>query len=58
MKNITTLGKVFDRVDKQSAKCHDELIPVKDIEFDKLDTHLLNRGLEHTTTETVGSKAT
>lgn len=27
-------------------------------EFDKLDTHLLNRGLEYINTETVGSKAT
>ncbi len=32
---------------------------LKDIfEFDKLDTHLLNRGLEYSNIETVGSKAT
>ena len=45
MKNITTLEKVFDRVDKQSAKCYDELIDVKDIEFDKLDTIKIRGGV-------------
>ena len=45
MKNITTLEKVFDRVDKQSAKCYDDLVPVKDIEFDKLDTIKIRGGV-------------
>lgn len=45
MKNITTLEKVFDRIDRQSAKCYDELIDVKDIEFDKLDTIKIRGGV-------------
>jgi len=46
MKNITTLGKVADRVDHLSRNCTDKLIPVKDISFNSLksicvgnDTH-------------------
>jgi hypothetical protein len=34
---LTTLGKVFDRVDKMSANCYDQNIDVPDISFDNLD---------------------
>jgi len=35
--NLTTLGKVFDRVDAMSANCFDQSIVVPDISFDNLD---------------------
>ena len=35
--NLTTLGKVFDRVDAMSANCFDQNIAVPDISFDNLD---------------------
>ena len=39
MKNITTLGKVAEKVDQLSRYCTDHLIPVKDnISFDHLET--------------------
>jgi hypothetical protein len=34
---LTTLGKVFDRVDEMSAGCYDQNIDVPDISFDNLD---------------------
>ncbi len=34
---LTTLGKVFDRVDAMSAACYDMNIDVPDISFDNLD---------------------
>ena len=34
---LTTLGKVFDRVDEMSAACYDQNIDVPDISFDNLD---------------------
>jgi len=34
---LTTLGKVFDRVDEMSANCFDQNIDVPDISFDNLD---------------------
>ena len=34
---LTTLGKVFDRVDAMSAACYDLNIDVPDISFDNLD---------------------
>ena len=34
---LTTLGKVFDRVDEMSAGCYDQNIDVTDISFDNLD---------------------
>ena len=37
MQKLTTLGKVFDRVDKMSAGCYDLNIDVPDISFDNLD---------------------
>jgi len=37
-KNMTTLGKVFDRVDHMSMNCTDKFIPVKDISFDHLES--------------------
>ena len=37
-KNITTLGKVFDRVDHMSADCYDRHVDVPEILFDNLDT--------------------
>lgn len=36
-KNMTTLGKVFDRVDAMSANCYDQNIDVPEISFDNLD---------------------
>jgi hypothetical protein len=37
MQKLTTLGKVFDRVDEMSSKCYDQNIDVPDISFDNLD---------------------
>ena len=37
MKNLTTLGKVWDRIDEMNRYCHDNLINVIDISFDSLD---------------------
>ena len=37
-KTMTTLGKVFDRVDSMSRNCRDELIDVKEISFDRLES--------------------
>ena len=37
-KNLTTLGKVWDRVDEMNRYCHDNLIDVADISFDSLET--------------------
>ena len=37
MKNMTTLGKVFDRVDAMNQHCYDNLVDVSDISFDSLD---------------------
>ena len=37
MQKLTTLGKVFDRVDELSAGCYDLNIDVPDIAFDNLD---------------------
>ncbi len=34
---LTTLGKVFDRVDEMSAGCYDQNIDVPDVSFDNLD---------------------
>ena len=34
---LTTLGKVFDRVDEMSAACYDHNIDVPDVSFDNLD---------------------
>ena len=38
MKNLTTLGNVFNRVHALSENCHDKFIAVDDIEFDDLDS--------------------
>ena len=38
MQKLTTLGKVFDRVDAMSAACYDQNIDVPDISFDNLET--------------------
>ena len=38
MNKITTLGKVFNRVDALSQNCFDQHINVKDISFDNLDS--------------------
>jgi hypothetical protein len=38
MQKLTTLGKVFDRVDALSSACYDDAINVSDISFDNLDT--------------------
>ena len=39
--NLTTLGKVFDRVDELSSACYDQNIDVPDISFDNLETVLI-----------------
>ncbi len=36
--NLTTLGKVFDRVDNMASDCYDQHIDVPEISFDDLDT--------------------
>jgi hypothetical protein len=38
MTNMTTLGKVSERVDQLSENCTDHLVPVKDISFDSLES--------------------
>jgi hypothetical protein len=38
MKNMTTLGRVSERVNNLSKDCHDNLVKVEDISFDGLDT--------------------
>ncbi len=38
MKTMTTLGKVFNRVDALSQNCFDQHINVSDIAFDNLDS--------------------
>ena len=38
MHKITTLGKVFNRVDALSQNCFDQHIDVKDLSFDNLDS--------------------
>jgi hypothetical protein len=38
MKNLTTLGEVFNRVDKMSKNCVDRIVNVADLSFDGLDT--------------------
>jgi S-adenosylmethionine decarboxylase len=54
--------RCYVNIDIFSCKDFDPEQAIRDLkdifEFDKLDTHLLNRGLEHTNIETVGSKAT
>ena len=37
MKNMTTLSKVFDRVDVMNQHCYDNLVDVSDISFNSLD---------------------
>ena len=37
MKNLITLGEVYDRVDELSKNCHDKLVEVKHISFDSID---------------------
>jgi len=54
--------RCYVNIDIFSCKDFDPEQAIRDLkdtfEFDKLDTHLLNRGLEYTNIETVGSKAT
>lgn len=38
MKNMTTLGKVFDKVDEMSKNCTDKLIDVKSVSFNHLES--------------------
>ena len=38
MNKVTTLEKVFNRVDALSQNCFDQYINVKDISFDNLDS--------------------
>jgi hypothetical protein len=38
MQNLTTLGEVFDRVDKMSRNCVDRIVNVADLSFDDLET--------------------
>ena len=42
MKKMTTLGKVFDRVDELSRNCTDRLVKVEDISFDGLESVKIN----------------
>ena len=38
MRQMTTLGEVFDRVDELSRNCTDKLIPVEHVSFDHLES--------------------
>ena len=38
MSRLTTLGKVFDRVDEISRNCHDKLISVDEISFNNIES--------------------
>lgn len=38
MKNMTTLGRVSERVNALSEHCHDKLVPVKELTFDGLES--------------------
>jgi len=55
MTNITTLGKVAEQVDQLSRNCTDQLIPVKDISFDHLET--LRIGSEPHTLRPIAQKS-
>ncbi len=44
MQDITTLGKVFDNVDKMTANCYDKFIPVSGLSFNSLGS--VNMGSE------------
>ena len=37
MQNLTTLGEVFNRVDKMSRNCVDRIVDVADLSFDGLE---------------------
>jgi len=54
--------RCYVNIDIFSCKDFDPEQAIRDLKdifkFDKLETHLLNRGLEHANIETVGSKAT
>ena len=41
MNKVTTLGKVFNRVDALSQNCFDQYVDVKEISFDNLDSVLI-----------------
>jgi hypothetical protein len=55
MNKITTLGKVFNRVDALSQNCFDQLIDVPDISFDSLDT--MKIGNETHTLRTIAQRS-
>jgi hypothetical protein len=38
MQNMTTIGKVSERVDELSKNCFDDLVPIEDISFDNLES--------------------
>ena len=35
---LTTLGKVMEKVERMSVNCHDQIVPVRHIEFNDLDS--------------------
>lgn len=55
MKNLTTLGKVWDRVDELNRYCHDNLIDVADISFDSLET--IKIGNDHHNLKTIAQRS-
>jgi hypothetical protein len=55
MKNMTTLGKVFDRVDEMNRHCFDQLINVSDLSFDSMDT--MKIGNESHTMRTIAQRS-
>jgi len=54
-KNLTTLGKVWDRVDELNRYCHDNLIDVADISFDSLET--MKIGNDHHNLKTIAQRS-
>jgi hypothetical protein len=54
-KNLTTLEKVWDRVDELNRYCHDNLIDVSDISFDSMDT--MKIGHESHTLRTIAQRS-
>ena len=55
MHKITTLGKVFNRVDALSQNCFDQLIDVPEISFDSIDT--MKIGNEPHTLRTIAQRS-
>jgi len=40
---LTTLGKVMEKVERMSVNCHDQIVPVRHIEFNDLNSIQIGR---------------